>query len=247
MPCTLPLPSYAGDWLLNFSTKNNNETSIYAMNLKEKNEYIDRGTETDEFLAMLGKKRKGVHIALGSIEDTKAMLWRGLQHFLGEEARWLDGYDDVARWLADNNCCGLMLYGANGRGKTVLAYDILPVIISYHLKQVKTYKCRAVNLRAVQPSCNEYYAMMRSDVLCVDDFGTEGVANIYGERRDVFSDLVDMAEHDGRILVLSTNLTLKEIRERYGLRTYDRLHAITRAVCLTGESMRKIQETSARK
>ena len=81
--------------------------------------------------------------------------------------------------------------------------------------------------------------MLCAQVIFIDDFGTESITSVYGEKRDIFSDIVDLAEQEKKLLVVSTNLTQDEIKERYGVRTLDRLHAITKGICLTGESMRK--------
>ena len=77
-----------------------------------------------------------------------------------------------------------------------------------------------------------------SDFLIIDDFGVEDVINVYGEKRAVFSELIDDAEREGRVIVASTNLTVAEIEEKYGKRTLDRLRALTTCVSFTGESMR---------
>lgn len=206
------------------------------MNLKEKDEFSGK---RDEFRDVLGARREPLHVALGTMEEVRGMMWRGLRYFVGDDAQWVDGYDTVAAWLVDNRRRGLYLYGSNGRGKSLLAYNIIPTLLRYYCPQVNTFRCRAANLRALHPERNEYYAMMRADVLCVDDFGTEAMTTMYGERRDIMSDLVDMAEQDARLLVLSTNLSPDEVLKRYGRRTVDRLQTLTTPIRFVGESMRK--------
>lgn len=194
-----------------------------------------RDGDMDEFKELLGVKKEPLLIRF---EAAREMLCRGLRYFVGEEAKWLPGYDDVAEWLSDNNRRGLLLYGANGRGKTLLCYKIIPTLMAYHYKAVMTFSCRGNALRNVTQGGEDYLNMMRSSVVFIDDFGTENLTSVYGERRDVFSEVVDWAEQECKILVLTSNLTPAEIQARYGLRTLDRLQAITRAICLTGESMR---------
>lgn len=191
----------------------------------------------DEFEELLGAKKQYLSI---NLEKSKEMLCRGLRYFIGDDAKWLQGYDEIAKWLQDNDYKGLLLYGANGRGKSVMCYNILPTVFQYYLKQVKTFKCRANNLHLIQSDKTDYYSMLCAQVIFIDDFGTESITSVYGEKRDVFSDIVDIAEQEKKLLVLSTNLTPDEIRDRYGIRTLDRLRAITRAICLNGESMRNM-------
>ena len=74
--------------------------------------------------------------------------------------------------------------------------------------------------------------------IVIDDLGTEHYYFEYGEKRDLFAELVDQAEKDKRLMIITTNLTTDQIKERYGIRTYDRLRALTKVVSLTGESMR---------
>lgn len=192
-------------------------------------------SDRNEFLELLGSKREPMHLCL---ENTKEIMCRGLRYFVGDDAKWLQGYDDISEWLHDNQGKGLLLYGANGRGKSVMCFCIIPTIIAFYYKNIKQYKCRASNLRALHPDNSEYYSMFCADAWFIDDFGTETLTSVYGEKRDVFSDVVDIAEQDKKLLVLSTNLTPKEIQQRYGLRTLDRLQSITRAICLSGDSMR---------
>lgn len=72
-----------------------------------------------------------------------------------------------------------------------------------------------------------------------DDIGTENLSVKYGEKRLSFAELADEAEKKGKLLILTTNLSIDELREKYGERTIDRLRAITRTVLFSGESLRK--------
>lgn len=190
----------------------------------------------NEFQELLGVRKMPLNIRLDAPNE---MLSRGLRYFVGDNAKWLQGYDEICEWLQDNKGRGLMLYGSNGRGKSLMAYNIIPTLFAYHLKNIKMFKCRANNLCHVQGDKTDYYTMLGAQVIFIDDFGVESITSVYGEKRDVFSDVVDLAEQEKKILVLSTNLTQDEIKERYGIRTLDRLHSITKGVCLMGESMRK--------
>jgi len=191
--------------------------------------------EINEFESILGKKKDFMQIF---IKTPKEKMCRGLRYFIGDDAKWLQGYDEIAEWLQDNKRTGLLLYGANGRGKSIMCYHIIPTLIEYYYKSTKIFKCRANALRNIVPENNDYYNMLSASILFIDDFGMESITSIYGEKRDVFSDIVDLAEQEKKLLVMSTNLTPDEIKKRYGLRTLDRLLAVVKPICLIGVSMR---------
>lgn len=191
----------------------------------------------NEFEKMLGKRKQMLEI---SFDDAQGIMERGFRYFVGEHSRWLDEYANVVKWLSNNNGKGLMLYGSNGRGKSVICKYIIPTALSYYSPSLKLFNTRANDLRNLHPDNNEYYAMKIADVICIDDFGVESISNVFGEKRDVFSDIVDIVEHERKLLICSTNLVPEEICKRYGLRTLDRLKALTYPVCFSGESMRSM-------
>lgn len=54
-----------------------------------------------------------------------------------------------------------------------------------------------------------------------------------------FRMLVDYAEKNGIMLIITTNLTWKELTEKYGERTTDRLKALVTPIGFKGKSLRK--------
>lgn len=195
----------------------------------------------NEFTRILGNTPK--KILCVHFDNPRDMIIRGLEYFLGERAEWLVEYEKVVSWMVDNQNKGLVVNGSNGRGKTLICYDILPVLFNVYHPSAKQYKCRANEMRYIlQPENNDYYTFLQANIIFIDDFGTESIANSFGEKRDVFSDIVDICEHDKKMLIASTNLMPQEIEERYGLRTLDRLHSITRGITFDGVSLRGKRE-----
>ena len=76
-------------------------------------------------------------------------------------------------------------------------------------------------------------------IIYIDDIGTEFLSVKYGEKRLSFAELVDEAEKKGKLLIVTTNLSLSELQQKYGERTLDRLRAITTPVVFKGDSLRK--------
>ncbi len=189
-----------------------------------------------------------------SIPDARDKLAAGLQYYLGDRAKWLPAYDEVADWLSDNQGKGLLCVGLYGLGKTLICQYILPVIIHRYTNKVPNCYTAIEMTRQIDD-------ILKKSLVFIDDVGTEPIEiNTYGVRRVPFNELCDACERRGSLLVLNTNLRtdmerLKEdspagrrgdpdprrspsFEERYGLRTLDRLRALTRLVVFSGQSMR---------
>ena len=70
------------------------------------------------------------------------------------------------------------------------------------------------------------------------DLARRGLLIAYGNPHIVFSEIVDGIEKHGTLLVTNTNLTLEEIKAKYGLRTFDRLRANMCIVVIREKSLR---------
>ena len=171
---------------------------------------------------------KPVHIAL---PDARNLLFRGLNYYTGGKAVWLPAYDEVADWLTDNKCRGLFLFGQCGVGKSLICTRILPVLINYYQHKVLgVYDAQQMNANV---------DLLKSEkLLCIDDVGTENVSVKYGERRYAFSEIADHAEKNATLLIVTTNLSLSQLSEKYGERTADRIIGLTRRVEVRGNSFR---------
>lgn len=167
-----------------------------------------------------------------AIPNAKNELWQGIQFYTGNKAKWMPEYDEVVRWLSDNDYRGLLCLGNCGLGKTLICGKILPILINHYCK--KLISC----YDALQMNAN-IDAVKSKHIVYVDDIGTESLSVKYGEKRLAFAELVDEAEKRGKLLIITTNLSTDEIREKYGERTLDRLKGITKTVLFTGQSFRK--------
>lgn len=148
-------------------------------------------------------------------------------------ATWSEeNYRPVVDWMTDNKGRGLLMTGGCGLGKTLIGKHILPLIILGSCRKVVTITSSIELGRDIDE-------ILAKKLIYIDDVGTESLSKVYGNVRCPFEELVDAAEQQGKLLIITTNLTPKELCEKYGERTLDRLKAITKFVPFTGRSLRK--------
>jgi len=177
--------------------------------------------------------------------DARAKLWSGLRHYMAD-AQWLPAYEDIAAWYADNGGRGLLCTGFCGLGKTRICKDILPKLFQQDFGD--RLQLLAVNATDMVPRIDELLAFCKhNSIIVIDDLGTEPTeAWVNYRKRNVFFELVNAAEQNGTLLIITTNLPAlavnaqqPSIESRYGLPTTDRLRANTRCVVFQGDSLRK--------
>lgn len=166
------------------------------------------------------------------IPNAKEQLINGLRYFEGDNAKWLPEYEEIVKWLSDNEYRGLLCYGNCGRGKSLICLKILPLLINHYCRKiVSCYDSQQMNA--------DIDGVKANHLIYIDDVGIENVSIKYGEKRLAFSEIVDEAEKKGKLLIVTTNLSLDELAQKYGERTMDRLVAITKRVKFIGSSLRK--------
>lgn len=166
------------------------------------------------------------------IPGAKDVLWRGLNYFTDGQAKWLPEYDEIAKWLSDNQGRGLLCHGNCGRGKSLICWKIVPLLLNHYCQKI-------VSCYDVQQMNADIDAVKQRHIIYIDDIGTESMSVKYGERRLAFCEIVDEAEKKGKLLMITTNLSLDEISQKYDERTMDRLVAITSRVKFEGTSLRR--------
>lgn len=148
-------------------------------------------------------------------------------NYLVPNAIWNDDFNRVAQYLNSPNKKGLLLFGSVGTGKTLITTQIIPYLLLKEFGK-KTIWCNARDLfKMYEPRKKSYFDIFTSDKclspICVDDFGQEEIVKNYGNNIDAFQEVVRRAYEKKQTLFASTNLSAKEISNRYGDRTLDRL------------------------
>ncbi|WP_165022231.1 hypothetical protein [Dysgonomonas sp. ZJ279] len=168
------------------------------------------------------------------IKNAQQVLESALIYFLKREDKdmiWLPEYDEVVDWLSDNQGRGLFLYGQCGRGKSLLGRMVLPaILLKFSQKVVSVFDMQDMN-RDVD------YALSKH-LISLDDVGTEEQSVKYGQRRWAFDEIVDAAEKYNKLILISSNQSVDNLRERYGDRTLDRIKSTTKRIMFRGESLR---------
>lgn len=146
--------------------------------------------------------------------------------------KYLPEYDQVLNWIHNNEGKGLALIGANGRGKTIIGKYIIPVLfIQYHAKIFTTVDAHEMNARLDE--------LLKKKFLSIDDLGTEGQRIVFGEKRWALPEILDKAEKNRNILLLTSNLDADAFEQKYGKRTRERIRAVCKVAVFSGESLRE--------
>lgn len=219
----------------------------------------DRTKMMDDIISRARAKgfRVPDHRVRWKLDHADRLLANGLVLCLGERARWLPEYDEVADWLSDNQGKGLLCIGSCGRGKTVITRDVLPWLFRHFILADldgdgtlchPTYHYFTANGEMKE----RFDEMCRARVLCIDDLGTEQT-RYFGQTVNYFDRLVQNRrfEYD-QLLVCSTNLTYEQLfggedpethtvyPQRYDERTKSRLLGCCRRVFFVGDDMRTV-------
>lgn len=174
------------------------------------------------------------------IDNARKRLEDGLRYFLKDKpVRWVKGYDDVVRFLDDNDRRGLLVVGAPGLGKSLICCDVIPVLLANGMKTPPVVKATELNKRLAE--------LKQERIVIIDDLGKEPRKH-YADIDQSFYELCDNAERTGAILIITTNLATTptddprykdDIETRYGEAVISRLRAITHVAILEGEDMRE--------
>lgn len=137
----------------------------------------------------------------------------------------------VAEYLKDTQGKHLCLLGRVGTGKTLLATKILPILFQMQYNKFFT-SIKAVNL------ADELRVAKRNNFVIIDDVGTESDAMDFGNKISQFSEWIDTLENRSSMSIITTNLSADQIKQRYGMRTYDRIRGLFKVITFNEKSMR---------
>jgi DNA replication protein DnaC len=168
------------------------------------------------------------------IPNATEVFKNAMTYYLGlknQKFVWQSDYEMIVDWLTDNKGKGLFLYGNVGTGKTFITKYVIPgIMLKYKRLVISTFDM-------IEANANLDYVLSKK-LIALDDIGTEDVSVKYGEKRSVVYEILDAAEKYGKLLLITSNLSTKELVSKYGSRGVDRLVEITTPIEFKGESFR---------
>lgn len=170
------------------------------------------------------------------IDNASNLFWSALDGILGalgEGSVHSEDYQGVINWLSNNQKKGLLIMGSVGRGKTLIARFVIPLILNRCLRKTVSFNSM-VKLRTIK----DIQEAMNSKIIVLDDLGVENIVSEYGNKIDAFSMIIDEAEKENKLLIITTNLNKNLLLEKYKDRAYDRLMSMCEVVIFRGDSLR---------
>lgn len=122
---------------------------------------------------------------------------------------------------------GFMLQGRTGQGKTMLMQTIKQILQRYGKQTwVETSAIKAV-IDFRSEGEKHLKRLTTCQRLFIDDLGSEETVVAYGAKRNIFEEIIFVRhenwKRDGYLTHFTTNLSMEELKEKYGKRNAERL------------------------
>lgn len=145
-----------------------------------------------------------------------------------------DTNDNIAKFAkfltVDTSKFGIMFSGVCGNGKTTLLFafqNVLNYLVDCGLLE-DNCRISIIDAKEVLPYAKDIkkFSQLRScDMLAIEDMGREPLETLdYGNVLNPVIDLLEYRYNQQLFTAITTNLTPKEIREKYGNRIADRFN-----------------------
>ena len=135
---------------------------------------------------------------------------------------------------------GLLLWGGVGSGKSYMAACIANALLEQEERVLMTNFATIINgIFSATDKIDYVNAICSYDLLIIDDLGVESHSEY---RMEGLFNVIDRRVRSGKPMIITTNLTIKEMDETQDLneaRIYDRIRAVCQPVQVKGESQRK--------
>lgn len=163
------------------------------------------------------------------------------------DAVTLENIGRIAEFIIrDDSKFGVMLCGVPGNGKTTLLYAFQSAV--NWLKDTGVFGDRKLGISVIDAkevvqfakNYEEFRKLRSRDMLAIEDMGREPMEVI--DFGNVLNPVVDLIEYRYNLQLftfITTNLTKKQIREKYGNRIADRFNEMLEVIIFKNETYRK--------
>lgn len=160
-----------------------------------------------------------------------------------QTARWLTNPDDTP---------GLLLCGLCGNGKTTLAKAIAHIIAFLTERECGYSNRKRMPLYTAKNICrmcaasekfkeqyDQYEQLFREPMMIIDDLGEEPrEVMVYGMIHTPIIDIISERYASQLMTVITTNLEVDALKEKYGERIYDRFREMLTSIVFENDSYR---------
>ena len=150
--------------------------------------------------------------------------------------KWANQYPDVS-------CRDVLLTGETGLGKTFLMHAMAERLIErgYYVLIVSAYTFLQLARKSFFESDTEVRELMEVPVLMIDDLGSEPL--MPNTTIELLYNLINQRQTNGLSTIISTNLSLQQLLDRYSERIASRLNNPTKClfIKLAGRDLRKLE------
>lgn len=195
--------------------------------------------DLEQFKAVLGKRSTPARFKVDRfVEDVPAMLRECYADEVARRKKIFTGDKEAeahiqkaAYWLVNQQTkTSLLLLGSVGNGKTTLATAICRLISILYGSPYKSEQKHVTAVKAIQipdivkQDPERWERITKSEMLFVDDFGTENVTvKSWGNEISPVTEMLYYRYDHQLFTILTSNLTIEDLGARYGERIADRM------------------------
>jgi len=202
---------------------------------------IEALINTKRWHETISKPIEHVHLSGKELHSYFLQDYQKMNGKIIENKEWKHCVSTIAEYIAQGK--PMIIYGTTGVGKTSIMQSfgrVLSILKNPNHQEFITKRApELVDEFKKGMDVNDTYShpmnvgLFKNAGLFIDDIGTEQEGNSYGNKSDVIGNLIlaIYARHDMKKMVsFSTNLSAKDLKERYGVRVYGRLVKMCTAV-----------------
>lgn len=171
------------------------------------------------------------------IDESNRNYFNFLCHYFSEDIKFEEE-------LRGNLKKGLMVFGDVGTGKSSSFNIIQNISKKYEVRHLRFMKMTAnevVTKYNETPAKDSVIRDCSKGTMYFDDLGSENIASNFG-KEDIFIRILEFRYNDfiekGTKTYLTTNYTLEQIYERYGVKVFDRFKEMFNFLEVRGKSKR---------